>query len=94
MRLKLALAFMVTTFLFILTNFFFTPPSVYGVWELVGYVSGQILIGLIAAVVLSRYFTRNLRELASASAVISRGDLTRKVDAHGGDEVGEVARAG
>ncbi len=93
MRLKLALAFLITTFLFITTNFVFTPPSVYSLWDLVGYISTEILIGLVAAVVLSKYFTRHLRELASVSAVISHGDLTRKVEVRTTDEVGEVARS-
>ncbi len=93
MRLKLALAFMVSTFLFIMTGFFFTPPSVYSFWDLVGYISGQVLIGLAAAVLLSRYFTRSLQELAAISTVISHGDLTRKVEVRAGDEVGEVARS-
>src|SRR5437867_12978373 len=84
---------MVTTFLFITTNFFFNPPNVYAFWDLVGYVSGEVLIGLIAAVLLSRYFTKHLRELAAVSAVISHGDLTHKVDVRTGDEVGEVARS-
>jgi len=91
MRLKLALAFLITTFLFIITNFIFTPPSDYSLWDLVGYVSSEILIGLVAAVVLSKYFTRHLRELAAVSAVISYGDLTRKVEVRTTDEVGEVA---
>jgi methyl-accepting chemotaxis protein len=93
MRLKLALAFLIVTFLFIVTHFAFTPPSVYDSWDLVGYVSAEILIGLIAAVVLSRYFTRNLRDLAAASGVISRGDLTRKVEVRSSDEVGDLARS-
>jgi methyl-accepting chemotaxis protein len=93
MRLKLALAFLVTTFLFITTNFIFTPPSEYSLWDLVGFVSTEILIGLVAAVVLSKYFTRHLRELAAVSAVISHGDLTRKVAVRTSDEVGEVARS-
>lgn len=93
MRLKLGLAFLVTTFLFMVTGFVFTPPSVYDFWDLVGYVSSQVLIGLVAAVVLSRYFTKNLLDLAAASAVISQGDLTRKVEVHSHDEVGDVARS-
>ena len=93
MRLKLGLAFLVTTFLFMVTGFVFTPPSVYDFWDLVGYVSSQVLIGLVAAVVLSRYFTKNLLDLAAASAVISEGDLTRKVEVHSQDEVGDVARS-
>jgi methyl-accepting chemotaxis protein len=92
-RLKLAFAFLVVTFLFILTHFAFTPPAFYSFWDLVGYVSTEILIGLAAAVVLSRYFTKNLRLLATASAVISKGDLTRKVEVRGEDEVGDLARS-
>jgi len=92
-RLKLGLAFLITTFLFMVTGFVFTPPSVYDFWDLVGYVSSQVLIGLVAAVVLSRYFTKNLLDLAAASAVISQGDLTRKVEVHSQDEVGDVARS-
>jgi len=91
MRLKLALAFLVVTFLFIVTHFAFTPPSFYSNWDLIGYISIEILIGLVAAIVLSRYFTRNLRALAAASAVISQGDLTRQVNVRGEDEVGELA---
>ncbi len=93
MRLKLAFAFLVVTFCFIVTHFIFTPPRAYDSWDLIGYVSAQILIGLSAAVVLSRYFTKNLRDLAAASAVISQGDLTRKVDVRSDDEVGELARS-
>ena len=52
MRLKLGLAFLVTTFLFMVTGFLFTPPNVYEFWDLVGYVCSQVLIGLVAAVVL------------------------------------------
>ena len=93
MRLKLGLAFLVTTFLFMVTGFIFTPPGVYDFWDLVGYVSAQVLIGLAAAAALSKYFTRNLLDLAGASAVISRGDLTRKIDVLSDDEVGHVARS-
>jgi methyl-accepting chemotaxis protein len=44
-----------------------------------------------AAWILSRYYTRNLRELAAASAALSKGDLTRKVEIRAADEVGELA---
>ena len=93
MRLKLALAFLVVTFLFMVTHFVFTPPSFYSFWDLVGYVSTEILIGLVAAVVLSKLFTRHLTALAAATGVISRGDLTRKVDVRSQDEVGELAQS-
>jgi methyl-accepting chemotaxis protein len=93
MRLKLALAFLVVTFLFIVTHFVFTPPSFYSLFDLIGYVSAEVLIGLVAAVVLSKYFTRHLTALAAATAVISGGDLTRKVEVRSDDEVGELARS-
>ncbi len=93
MRLKLALAFLVVTFLFMMTHFAFTPARFYGFWDLVEYLSIEILIGLSAAIVLSSLFTKNLRDLAAASGVISRGDLTRKVEVRGDDEVGDLARS-
>ena len=91
--MKLALAFLVVTLLFVITHFAFTPPRFYSLWELIGYISVEVLIGLTAAVVLSKYFTRNLLNLAAASAVISRGDLTRKVEVRTNDEVGDLARS-
>ena len=91
MRLKLALAFLIVTFAFVITHFMFTPPRFYKLWTLVGYISTEILIGLIAAVVLSKLFTRQLSDLAAAATVISRGDLTRRVEMRGKDEVGHLA---
>jgi methyl-accepting chemotaxis protein len=93
MRLKLALAFLIVTLGFILIHFAFTPIRLYSFWDLIGFVSAEILVGLLAAVVLSKYFTKNLRDLAAASAVISQGDLTRKVEVRSQDEVGELARS-
>ncbi len=91
MRLKLALAFLIVTFAFVITHFMFTPPRFYSFWTLVGYISTEILIGLIAAVVLSKLFTRKLTELAAAATVMSRGDLTQRVEMRGKDEVGDLA---
>ncbi len=93
MRLKLALAFLIVTFLFVVTHFAFTPPRFYSFWTLVGYISTEILIGLAAAVILSKIFTRRLSDLAAATEIISRGDLTKKVEVRGTDEVGGLARS-
>jgi methyl-accepting chemotaxis protein len=93
MRLKLALAFLIVTLMFVITHFAFTPPRFYSMWTLIGYISTEILIGLVAAVALSKLFTRNLHDLAAASGVISRGDLTRKVEVRSTDEVGDLARS-
>ena len=93
MRLKLALAFLVVTLGFILIHFAFTPIRLYSFWDLIGLVSAEILVGLLAAIVLSKYFTRNLLHLVAASAVISQGDLTRKVEIRTEDEVGDLARS-
>ena len=91
--MKLALAFLVVTFAFIVIQFAFTPIRLYSLWDVVGLVSGEILVGLMAALLLSSYFTHNLRDLAAASSVISQGDLTRKVDIRSSDEVGDLARS-
>ena len=93
MRLKLALTFLIVTFMFVITHFMFTPPRFYSFWTLVGYISTEILIGLVAAVLLSKLFTRKLSDLAAAATVISRGDLSRRVEVRGKDEVGDLACA-
>ncbi len=51
----------------------------------------DFIVGGAAAVLLSRYYTRHIRELVSASAAMSKGDLTRRVEVRSADEVGELA---
>jgi len=57
----------------------------------VGLAVADALIGVLAGISLSRYFTRHLKELAAASSHMSKGDLTRKVEIATGDEIEELA---
>ena len=56
-----------------------------------GLACADVLIGVLAGISLSRYFTRHLRALASATSEMSKGDLTRKVEVSTGDEIEELA---
>jgi signal transduction histidine kinase len=49
--------------------------------------------GLALATLLTGRMTRSLRQLTAAAAAVSRGDLERRVEKPGTDEVGQVARA-
>jgi methyl-accepting chemotaxis protein len=96
MQLKLALSFLLvaaTTVAADLMVNFFIPAREHPLFNTLGTVSTTLLIGLIAAYFLSRYFTRHLSELATASRVISAGDLTRRVRVYSEDEVGQLAGA-
>ncbi|MBI3447792.1 MAG: methyl-accepting chemotaxis protein [Acidobacteria bacterium] len=62
-------------------------------WFVAIIVGGDVVMGGLAALTLSRYYSRNLKELAIASAALSKGDLTRKVEIPAGDEVGDLANS-
>ncbi len=51
------------------------------------------LIGVLAGIWLSRYFTRHLLDLSAAAGLMSRGDLTRLVTIRTGDEIEVLAAA-
>ena len=51
----------------------------------------DVIVGIGAAIILSRYYTHNIKELATASTAMSKGDLTRRVEVRTRDEVGELA---
>lgn len=94
MRMKMGLGFLLVAFLVTVAHLLIQslfPASVNLFWKNLAFVSSAILVGMLAAVVISGMFTRPLRELAFVSRVISRGDLTRTVPAGGNDEVGELA---
>ncbi|HZE89103.1 MAG TPA: methyl-accepting chemotaxis protein, partial [Verrucomicrobiae bacterium] len=62
-------------------------------WYVTIIVGGDIVMGGLAALTLSRYYSRNLKELAISSAALSKGDLTRRVEIAAGDEVGDLANS-
>jgi methyl-accepting chemotaxis protein len=53
----------------------------------------NVLAGAAAATFLSRYYTHNIKQLVAASAAMTKGDLTRRVDVRASDEVGDLANA-
>jgi len=95
MRAKLAFSFMALELAFIAVNVYFNHPF-YGQrdpWTLVAEICLYVLFGLGAPLILSGYFTKNLKELAEMAGVISRGDLTHKLEVHSDDEVGELTKS-
>jgi methyl-accepting chemotaxis protein len=56
-----------------------------------GLAVADALIGILAGISLSRYFTRHLKGLAEATSHMSKGDLTRTVHIATGDEIEELA---
>jgi methyl-accepting chemotaxis protein len=63
------------------------------VWGAALIASLYVVIGLGTAWYVSNRLTRRIRDLAAASSVISRGDLTRRIDTAGDDETAELARS-
>ena len=93
MQLKLGAAFLLVALLYVLVGWLqpqLQPDSAFGV---ILTASSYLLIGLAAAWFLSRVLSRRVRELAAATAVISRGDLTRTVNTSGRDEIADLARS-
>jgi methyl-accepting chemotaxis protein len=96
MQLKLALSFLCVAGAVLIANLMvsvFVPSGQHPIFHMVGLACSDILIGLGAAYYLSRYFTRHIKSLATASAVISQGDLTQRAETQSKDEVGDLARA-
>jgi methyl-accepting chemotaxis protein len=97
MQRKLAFGFLVVAFLISALNlvidhwraFFerFPGPTIASMIFL------NIGIGVAAALLLSRYYARNIKELAAASVALSKGDLTRRVEVRANDEVGDLANS-
>jgi len=92
MQLKLGLSFMLVAALVIGVTVG-APYAVEPPYDLFVMIFGGLLVALLAAWGLSTWLTRNIRALAGVAAVISQGDLTRKVEIRGQDEVGDLARS-
>jgi len=95
MQLKLGISFLIVALLVLTVNTGVARVVDEGnFWSsFAGLVLADILVACVAAWVLSRFLTRQIRQLVGATAVISQGDLTRKVDLSSGDEIGLLARS-
>jgi len=93
MKKKLAASFLVVTCLCTLAGVVVPRYQSDPFWGAVLIVSTDLTIGLGAAWFLSRALLRKLSLLASAATVVSRGDLTRRIEVQGADETAELARS-
>ncbi len=98
MRKKLALAFVAVTTLILAGNLLLDlalPRQTSAVlsFRTLGQICVMLAVGLSAAVILSRTFTRDLRRLVHATAALRAGDLTGRVPVRGRDEVADLGSA-
>ncbi|MGH9869481.1 MAG: methyl-accepting chemotaxis protein [Candidatus Polarisedimenticolia bacterium] len=92
MRVKLAFGFVAVALVAGLSNYLIVALFRDSALSTgVGLAVVDALIGVLAGTSLSRYFTRHLKDLALATSHMSKGDLTRKVEIHTGDEIEELA---
>ncbi|HEY3176148.1 MAG TPA: methyl-accepting chemotaxis protein [Candidatus Polarisedimenticolia bacterium] len=92
MRRKLAIAFVSVALVAGLSNYLIVALfKDSAISTTMGLALADVLIGVLAGISLSRYFTRHLKDLATAASQMSKGDLTRKVEIHTGDEIEELA---
>jgi len=93
MQAKLGAGFLTVALLYVLLGLGvprlgLRPPA-----DIILLVSSYVVVGLGAAWLISFLLSRRLRELARAASVISRGNLTRRLETGGTDETAELARS-
>ena len=92
MRRKLAIAFVAVAIAAGLTNYLIvTLFRDSAISTAVGLTVADALIGVLAGLSLSRYLTRHIQDLAAVTSHMSKGDLTRTVEIHTGDEIEDLA---
>ncbi len=91
MKLKLGLSFILVVAGIYITNLLVSLSMKPSLQRDIIIALSDIVIGGVAAVFLSSYLTKSLKELTKKTAIISEGDLTGKVNIHTGDEIGELA---
>ena len=61
--------------------------------QLLGLTGGVTVLALVISTILATFLTRPLARLAAAARAVGRGDLSQRVAATSGDEVGRLASA-
>jgi len=93
MQAKLGAGFLIVALLYILVGLGVPRLRLDPAAEITLAASSYVVLGLLAAWCLSYLISRRLRQLAHGAALISKGDLTLRVDTRGTDETAELARS-
>jgi methyl-accepting chemotaxis protein len=93
MHKKLAVWFLFVALVYLLVGLLVPQLQPDPLWQVALVIPCYVVVGLGAAWLVSGLLTRRLRDLATAAAAISKGDLTLQVDTSGDDETALVARA-
>ena len=93
MQTKLGAGFLLVALLYVIVGVTVPRLGFQPLPEIILTISSYLVIGLTAAWIFSIRINRRMRELARAAALIRDGDLTRKLDTAGNDEIADVASA-
>ena len=95
MQFKLGISFLIVAALLLLVDRLVAGVVDEGnlVSSSIALVLAEVVVASTAAWILSYFLTRQIRQLVSASTVISQGDLTRKVEIRSKDEIGQLAHS-
>jgi len=93
MQAKLGAGFLIVALLYLLVGLAVPRLGLEPAAEVTLTASLYVVLGLLAAWVISYLLSRRLRHLARAATRISKGDLTLKVRTGGNDETAELARS-
>ncbi len=93
MQAKLGAGFILVAFLYVLVGSLVPRLHLNPSASSLLIASCYVVIGLGAAWILSFVISKNMRELSAAAALISKGDLTIRVDTSGTDETAELGRS-
>lgn len=93
MKLKLGLSFISVVAILYITDMIVDLTVQESLRHDIIRALSSILIGGTAAILLSFYLTRNLKELTKNASIISQGDLTQKANIQCNDEIGDLSQS-
>ncbi|MEW5764430.1 MAG: methyl-accepting chemotaxis protein [Acidobacteriota bacterium] len=94
MKLKIGLAFIIIVFVPLVFGIFLDTMTAVGQWQGMWLkIFAGILVAAFSALVVTRFLTRRLTDLAEVSQRLAEGDLSQQVAFEGSDEVGLLARS-
>ena len=93
MQTKLGAGFLLVALLYVIVGVAVPRLQLELLPEIILTSSSYLVIGLSAAWMFSIRISRRMRDLAKAASEIQQGDLTRRVETSGDDEISDVATA-